>query len=86
MQRPPVQSELNLAKRARLYRRITLGVFAAIWLLTGLFMRAESSGLWSYLWIVAPLLIVFGIIVGFPLWGLWCKHRKTHNADGTRPV
>ena len=86
MQRPPVQSELNLARRAQLYHRIALAVFAAIWILIGLFMRAESSGLRSYPWMVAPLLIVFGIIAGSPLWGLRCRHRKTRSGVGTREV
>jgi hypothetical protein len=86
MQRPPIQSEFSLAKRPQLYRGIALAVFAAVWILAGLFMRAGSSGLRADLWLAAPFVIVFGIVVGPPLWGLWCRHRKTRSADGKRPV
>src|SRR5947207_1895775 len=69
VQRPPVQSDSELARRTQLRRRVALIVLIAVWVLAGLFMRAGSSGSWPHLWVAAPFLIVFAIIVGPPLWG-----------------
>jgi uncharacterized membrane protein SirB2 len=82
MEGPPKQIGVRWFVRAMLQPRIIITGIVVLWLLACLFVRARSPAAgWLLRFFFA---LVFGIIVGVPLFERWRRSRATRDRDVTR--